>query len=510
MSATDAPAKPCTLLVMCCDGSARQFEVSPGTGMFLGHSTRCGVQLFGKDLPDIVCRVEFEDGQFWVQNWMSNDLVSINGKLVSDREQMKSTDLLEIPDYRIRWMMGTPDAKQVASGRENPAPPPPPATVGRNPAAMRIPGTHKPIMADPEACEADLDRLENASFDGGPATPSATETKPSDSADAAGDNVETVSENADAVSENVDTEAIQNDETLDNQLAGDDWFNLDDDDDDSSATPESYDHETVALLQAEIEELRAALRDAATRSSAQVAAESKADADADDDAARKRIEQLVDEANRSDERVAMLEEMLLAAEQANRSEREERSQIESWMGDIEKRLSSREDEQRAEVESLQRRLRKATEGRDKFISKIRAVAQGGHVDAETIERSFAEMERRAEALEEKIAEGEKERARLQQQVEESKAGVEIALREERAKLAQEQAKVARMRYEISNQISQVETLPKTENSEDKELALKMRTLREHLREIHEQEKQEIRHTPSLSSRLSKLWRRTEY
>ena len=46
------------------------------------------------------------------------------------------------------------------------------------------------------------------------------------------------------------------------------------------------------------------------------------------------MQELIEEANRSDERVAILEDLLHAAEDASRSEIEERAQLEAWVGDI--------------------------------------------------------------------------------------------------------------------------------------------------------------------------------
>ncbi len=83
------------------------------------------------------------------------------------------------------------------------------------------------------------------------------------------------------------------------------------------------------------------------------------------------------------------------------------------------------------------------------------------------------------------------------------------MRDERVGLAQEKAKVSRMRYELSNKLSDIEEMPKNENSLDNETAHKIRTLREHLREIHEQEKEEAKNA-SIETRLSKLWKRVEY
>ena len=61
----------------------------------------------------------------------------------------------------------------------------------------------------------------------------------------------------------------------------------------------------------------------------------------------------------------------------------------------------------------------------------------------------------------------------------------------------------------ARKLSEIEELPKAENQADKETAHRIQTLREHLREIHEQEKQEERDLP-LTARLAKLWKRVEY
>ena len=66
-----------------------------------------------------------------------------------------------------------------------------------------------------------------------------------------------------------------------------------------------------------------------------------------------------------------------------------------------------------------------------------------------------------------------------------------------------------MRYEISSKLANVDDLPKTLNSADMETAHRIQTLRQHLREIHEQEKAEEKEA-SLTTRLARLWKRVEY
>ena len=83
------------------------------------------------------------------------------------------------------------------------------------------------------------------------------------------------------------------------------------------------------------------------------------------------------------------------------------------------------------------------------------------------------------------------------------------MREERAKLAKEQAAVSRLRYELSSKLTEIEQMPKSDNRADQETGQRIRALREHLREIHEQEKDEVKES-TLATRLAKLWKRVEY
>ncbi|MCG8649063.1 MAG: hypothetical protein MI861_04485, partial [Pirellulales bacterium] len=229
----------------------------------------------------------------------------------------------------------------------------------------------------------------------------------------------------------------------------------------------------------------------------------------DSDAVLARMQELIDEANRSDERVALLEEMLYVAEEAKRFEEEERAQLETWVGDIENRVSQREEEHRAELDALRQRLEESNQQRDQLQVHLRQAAAAGGRAPEHYEATLENLQQQNAELQERAAAIEKENHLLKRKVEQQAEEQENLLREERVNLAKEQAKVSRMRFELSNQVADIDQMPKTENSLDKETAHKIRTLREHLREIHEQEKQEAKEA-SLATRLARLWKRVEY
>ena len=220
------------------------------------------------------------------------------------------------------------------------------------------------------------------------------------------------------------------------------------------------------------------------------------------------MQELIDEANRSDERVAILEEMLFAAEVASQSESDERSQLEAWVGDIEKRIGQREDEHKAEIDALRRRLTESSQQQERLQKQLRMAAGGGQAP-EHFEEALENLQARNVELQEKLDVSEKDRLSLEHQIEQQAEEQERALRNERVSLSQEKAKVSRMRFELSNKLSDIDEIPKAENQLDTETAFKIRTLREHLREIHEQEKQEAKEA-TITTRLSKLWKRVEY
>ncbi len=272
----------------------------------------------------------------------------------------------------------------------------------------------------------------------------------------------------------------------------------------------AYDRETVAILQAEIEQLRTELaqRDADRRSDLGGSDCEQLDQPAEQtDEVLGRMQELIDEANRSDERVGILEEMLHAAEDASRAEQEERHQLEAWVGEIEQRVGAREDEHSAELDTLRKRLEDAVTQQQRLQRQLHHAATDGSASMH-YEETLEQLQKTNQQLEEKVADLEEQNRTLQVRLEQQSSEQDQQLRQERAALAQEQAKISRLRYELTSKLSAIEEMPKSENQTDKETSDRIRTLREHLREIHEQEKREEREAP-LTKRLANLWKRVE-
>jgi hypothetical protein len=395
-------------------GGQCSYRLPHGEGVFVGRSGNCGFKLPDEGIADIHCRIEYEAGKLWIQDWMSNGGTRVNGDSIWTKVEIQPNDVIAIGAHLINFSVNDADA-----------------------------------MADsPEICDP-------------------------------------VEQPEDEPEELFDLEV--------------DFFDEDDE--------VQYDAETVAILQAEIEQLRGELaqRDA-EHSIDDIADDTPAQQEPEDEVLQ-RMQELIDEANRGDERVAILEEMLHAAEDANRSEQEERHQLEAWVGDIEKRIGQREDEHLAEIGLVRERLEESVSQQKRLQRQLKNAASGGDAPKQ-YEESLEQLQQANQELRDALAEAQQENLSLQQRAEQSGENQEQILREERANIAQEQAKVSRLRYELTAKLAAIEELPKSESNADQETSQRIKALRQHLREIHEQEKQEEREAP-LTTRLAKLWKRME-
>jgi len=402
-------------------GATSEYALQGESGVFVGKSTNCGIQLRDRTLSDIHCRIGLENGQLWVQDWMSAEGTRLNGVVVDSRSDVQWGDVIEIGESRIAVRLS--DANYEEHGHET--------------AVVK------------EQCEELL-----------------------------------------AIEDNSDPFCLS--------------FTFEEE--------ETYDRETVALLRTEIEELQSSLAQSESQSSfehtpVRSLAENPDMVSDHADAVLERMQELIDEANRSDERVAILEELLHAAEDANHAEREERKQLEAWVSDIEKRVGQREDEHAAEVESLRNRLEESQAMQGRIQRQLQDAAFGGSAPKQ-YELTLENLQNSNRELQEHVALSRKQCATLEQRLEEISGEQERALREERTKLSQEQAKLARMRFELSKKLSDVEEIPKATSSADIETSQRIQALRDHLREIHAQEKQEEKQT-TLATRLTRLWKRIE-
>jgi chromosome segregation ATPase len=214
-----------------------------------------------------------------------------------------------------------------------------------------------------------------------------------------------------------------------------------------------------------------------------------------------------------DERVATLQEVLQTAEIQNQAEREERNCLENWVGEIEQRISERESEWQAEQDALRSRLDQASADRDRLQQQLHAAAQrygkasvGDAIADETLEQ----LQKQNSELQTALEDGKKQIASLSRQIERLQTEEPESMQIERAELAKEKAAVSRMRFQLSKQLQDIEDVPDVKDQPDREFAYKLKALREHLREIHEEEKCEREQKgDSLFGRISNLWKRVD-
>lgn len=448
-------ASAVVLIAQAKNGSVQSYAFESDGGVFVGRSANCGMQLPGDSVSDIHCRVELCDGDLWIQDWMSKQGTFVDGTAIETKTLLEPLAICNLGDYVIK----------VQHNRSFESPEP------ESNLRDEIPGNDTTGTAH---YEMSIEQAASTSV-------STARHIPESDCLATIDTFELPSE-----PEPFDFDADFPEE-------------------------ETYDRETVDLLRAEIADLQAALaaRDAEAEQDTRdlTSCESSIQVDSSD-ALLSRMQDLLDEAQRSDERVELLEEMLNASELANRSEHEERNQLEGWVGEIERRIGQREEEHSAELKLLQQRLDETLGQRDQLQRKLQMAASHGTAPKQ-YEETLENLQQQNRALREHLDAATKENAFLLKKIENTKSEESDSLREERAAIAQERAKISRLRFELSNRLKGLDDLPKQENEVDRETALRLKTLRQHLREIHEEEKREAEQA-SLATRVKKLWTRVEY
>ena len=264
-----------------------------------------------------------------------------------------------------------------------------------------------------------------------------------------------------------------------------------------------YQEEMLELLRAEILDLQNLLAD---RDQSPVvrspAAELNAETDnilskPDAEKLVERLEQLLQELQQRDDQIATLTELLENAEAANRAEQEERSQIDSWLRDIERRCSDREHEWLSQRTKLQSEIEAIAAERDRAEAALNA--NSSNVKFEAAQNVMTSLRVTAESQRQKLQNAEQTIAQLQRELESAK---HAQPREGRMQLAEERSEIARLRQELEAERQRKQNPAVNDDN------LKFQALRRHLNEIHEQEQKE-REERRLSSRIARLWHRLD-
>lgn len=422
--------------------------------VIVGSSNRCGLSLVGDGIASMHCSLRRDNVGVWLSDWQSRSGTFLDGVRVSEETQVHPGNTIQLGDYTIQVRfseLGSSDETEPAN------------TTNCSPVSASA--AMSPAPEESVARPAETGRSEDLIE-----TFPTTEQMPSLER-------KTTEEAANAI----------------------------------DMVPAEQSHED--MLRAEILQLQYELaeRDAQLGELAESVATSDTPPDeASSDQLLGRIEELLDELDRNDARMATLEELLIAAEEANCAEREERRQLESWVADIETLVSEHDKTRSVEVETLKQHVTTLVAERDDLMQQLSRPASGKQLDQADTEEvaklrvQVAHLGQQLQAANATASRFEDELKLRDTQLSETNEAKQN-LREEHLKLAEERAALARLRAEIAAKQSELPTRPPDERTD---VDSRVRVFRQHLREIHEEEKQE--HKPrSLSSRIAQLWSHVE-
>ncbi len=477
------------------DGAVFQHELKPGHVLIVGSSAACGLRLDGHTVAGMHCSMEADEIGIKIRDWSSDGGTFVDGGRVDEEMYVQPGAEIRIADYQIAVkgvaVRAIPQFEAVAVS--------PPAEVVIE-TEDHSPGQIEAIDSEPQTNTTLSEPIEQT-------IPLAE-----------------------------DTAAVQvNSSPPEWNRDFDPWDSTDENDPfDSVEQPSSavsaYDRETFAddtteLLQAELEFLRAELAERDARLSAleclpmtDVTDQSAVDTISRDEAETLvgRLEQLLVELEEKDEQISTLSDLLRASEDAVEAVDEEREQMETWIGEVERRVSHWQEEWHAERDRLTQSVDELTQERDRAEQNLASGSDAGP-SSTARDELLQQVREEYSLLKGKFLELEQDRSQLQTQLAESQvtdveqrvaAIVDETLREERLVLAQEKATIARAKSELSKQQENIESQQQRGDVSADSADLRIRAFREHLREIHETEPRQV-HAPSFSDRMGKLWRKLE-
>lgn len=475
--------------------------------LFVGSGSNCRIVLEGNDVDPIHCMFWInDDSVLRIQDWNTEGRTVVNGESVSAETILNSGDKVEICSYQIVPVLTQSDHQLMAHRLANSA----------LASATATPESEDRSSDDDRGCVStgEVEMTERCgaacdlevSMDDAPAnaTPEATSefsTIPSD-------------DDADADWQN---ELFVNSAELGAEgLTGLPGL-------DSQEEIEGL-NEEIELLRMEIEQLRFELaeRDAHPQTSGNANAEmeshSKDESLAEDDQTLQlvnRLEDLLEELQSSDDRVRGLEELLHFSDQAAQAEKEERQQLESWVTEIEHRVSQRESESEAEMNRILEQLKNSQVQRQQVELQLKQVIQSQGNNLSDASKEIIQKSRiQIQELQQKLEQANQENEQLQRtspsaegeanakeellQMEQKLMAVQVEASRERAEMARQRAELESLKDELEQKLSSVKVTGGADS--------RVQAMRQHLRDIHEEEKiaLEEKRQNSLSGRISRL------
>ena len=480
------PADPAYLLYSKGNELPDVVALTVGASVFVGAGSNCKIQVKDDSVQQLHCMFMLEENKILkLQDW-NTGTTFLNGKVVSEEMVVRSGDQVTVGNYCLTAVL---DAEY-----------------------------HQKMAGD--ALGGILDSSEDQSQD--VSAPAKAENSKSEQADL-------VSEFSDGTDAIADVRGEQSKRAefkydFDADLKEQDSFQLNareshPSDMQFSVGANAKGDDAPESLLLEVEQLRFELadRDAEIMALKNGGAGVSQTATMDDENALKlvtRLEDLLDELKLSDDRVQGLEELLRASEDAAAAERDERSQMEKWITEIEKRVSQRESESLAEIEGLESQLKIARSDADVIHSQLQSLSVARD-DSTKQDAAVTMLNKQVEGLRISLQQANEENRKLLERPVQSEDEIDV-----RARLLEKEDELAKVRLEASRERAEMaRRLAKLENiRDDLEMRLqqtprnvdkgdsRIQAMREHLKEIHaeEQAAKAEKKSNSLSGRIANL------
>ncbi len=498
--AVSAPLTPPCLTVALPNQASKSIPLQEGGSVFAGSAATCGIQIVGENIAQYHCMFSLTQGRIWVQHCQTGGELFVNGQAIENETVLNHGDEITVGAHRIMAILDLTNpaaAKSLAAAAiastvapcTAPTGSPSEAHAACEPATN---GSASPIDHDPSLDAQTRDYLDQLIHELSEETDPSTSDAPPAPTEAAFVPVGP----ADEIGyQTVDFREEEND------LLREEIAHLQRELSERDAELESYRRQTQA--------------DGADPFDSRLASTGTTPAD-DENVLRlvQRLEELLDELQKSDGRISALEELLRASEEAKQAEQDEREQLESWVGEIEQRLALREAEMEAEVDRLKSRNQELqaqlqlsdTQARSivKTVAAPTALPQKAQEVVQGLRDRCEELARRAQAAE-------ADNGRLQDELKAQTAAAAESLQTMEKKLVEQELEFSRERAEIARGRAELERarddLERDFHDGDlNETDTKFAAMRQHLRELHEQESRarEERKQRSLSGRIASL------
>ncbi len=509
--------------------------LSQEESVFAGSSATCKVQLFGEQINSFHCLFCFNEGQLMVNNCSNSAVTMVNGNPLEGEAVLEHGNEVVVGETTIVPVLrqdaenviedldavwnATVATHEVADDvvdeeSEEPETATPSSSVGQdidleNTASEFMESqADAPQAGEPSDAELPLEPLgspELAAEAGEALTSPQSSLDAADPGDPAGDGWEPPGgdrENAEVEDLDTDGWSVDFGETVQDDTA----FHLNDEV-----------QQELELLRSEIEYLRCEIAE----KDALLAGQPGSDGDVvvgnnEEEVSRlvNRLEELLAELQSSDDRVSALNDQLRAVEQANEADQEERRQLESWLNEIESRVSQREEEMEGEMQRLRKKWQgeqqqraKAEQQLKQLMARKPAEADAQHdANAESLLQDRLQQESRAtESLRQENDELKEQLQRVQQDdqtqevrsLQQKLAQMELESSRERAEISRQRVELERVREELQRRAQQ---------EANGEVESRITAMRQHLREIYEEEKtvEMEKRQNSLGGRISRL------